>query len=110
MNDHEILGVQLNASKKEILKEFKKKALAFHPDKNGNKLSFIHLCEAKDRLLAQTDNLFFLERSDPMSKRFEFENDNEVGFKHLHQQEENGKMVNYLYEFLKDNTVRIQKL
>ncbi len=109
MNDHDVLDVHLNATKEEILRQFKKKAIAFHPDKNGNENDFIRLCEAKDRLLAKADNLSFLERSDPMSRRFESENDDEVGLRHLHQQEEDGKIVNYLYEFLKDNTVRVIK-
>ena len=75
MNDHDVLGVNLNATKEEIVKQFRKKVITSHPDKNGNENDFIRLCEARDRLLTKADNFCFLERSDPMSRRFESEND-----------------------------------
>lgn len=52
----QLLGVEIEASHEEINRQFKKKALACHPDKNQEDLekahdTFIKLCQAKDLLI-----------------------------------------------------------
>lgn len=54
--DHEILEVDINASRNAILKAYYKKALEYHPDKQGDVIKMQRLNVAKDRMLEQLKN------------------------------------------------------
>lgn len=50
MNPYDVLGVSKTASKNEIKKAYRKKALQYHPDKGGNESKFREVNEAYDIL------------------------------------------------------------
>ena len=50
MNYYEILGLKENCSQKDIIKNYKKLALLFHPDRGGNEEIFKNLSQAYEIL------------------------------------------------------------
>lgn len=51
-NSHEILGVDIDASKSEIKRAYREKVLETHPDKGGNNEEFIRIQEAYECLIS----------------------------------------------------------
>lgn len=51
-NSHEILGVDLDASKSEIKRAYREKVLETHPDKGGSHEEFIKVQEAYECLIS----------------------------------------------------------
>lgn len=51
MEPNEILGTEKGASKEEIKKAFKRKAMILHPDRGGDKVKFQELTDAYEELL-----------------------------------------------------------
>ena len=60
MNPYTVLGIELTATKPDILKAFRKKAREVHPDKNKSPQAakeFQKLIKARDILLEDNDNI-----------------------------------------------------
>ena len=58
MNDYELLDVSQNATKEEIKKAYRKKAMELHPDKGGTDWQFKNLQQAYENLINEKPPTF----------------------------------------------------
>lgn len=58
MNDYEILGITLDATKEDIKKAYRKKAMELHPDKGGDEEKFKELQKAYENLMNESAPTF----------------------------------------------------
>ncbi len=57
MNDYELLGISENATKEEIKKAYRKKALELHPDRGGDAKMFKDLQKAYENLVNEKPSM-----------------------------------------------------
>ena len=109
MSDYAFLGIDENASPEEIRKAYKNKALQYHPDKQGNEKDMQRLNDIYSRLKNILSIDSFLERDDPIAKRFGLQEKFE-GIKIIHEEECDGKLIRYIVKFHPNNTVTKEKI
>lgn len=51
-DSYSVLGLQTNATAEEVAKKYRELSIKHHPDKGGNKETFIQITEAKNKILA----------------------------------------------------------
>ncbi len=51
-DSYSVLGLQTNATAEEVAKKYRELSIKHHPDKGGNKETFIQITEAKNKILS----------------------------------------------------------